>query len=328
MSSGYNIMVCEQQLAFKKVVIMKNIHTLADAITQLDSVEWGFHDAIDLDNLDELFQLEECRTIELGADLVAGTRRDRQELFFRTAPLQNHLNAWVPIPRACLAIVRALNKAEGLNALAQRAGLQRVQREAWPSDWIRWDPMPLPSIPVMTVNELAELCGGRHRVGARLLWWCAAAQDPQVFGYTALHRVRLLFGLGLWTRLRGREVQADRSLIDSMVAEARHLANHIETEATRKRSHKKHTLKDREFLLVAFLLQHHQDEIGNDREPLSQSEIAVQLGWSQAKVSRAFTKVFPGEGKIGYDRQFRAGKIRGFLERHVDGCVRVDGYAD
>ena len=90
----------------------------------------------------------------------------------------------MPADRNCCAACQPQRDPCGSLALSARA-LSQVR---------------LPSS--VAYGECERRVGGPHVFGARLLWWCAAAKDPEGFDYSLDFR-RQLWMLPIWTTLEG-----------------------------------------------------------------------------------------------------------------------------
>lgn len=211
----------------------KQCEPLLRAIAQLKRVSWEFSEAID-EELEDRFAEHEVRCEEYDKSRFPMDHSDRREHFFRNDGVSSHLAEWAAIPKACYAILRAFHAAGALVRLASQAGLEHVGSQASPSDWIEWKVEELSPTPPLSLAQFTKAVGGSHLVGCRLLWWCAAAKSPTEFGYSSWDRNGVMFGIPLWTRVKGNEVVSDRSLINLMVAEATRLADPGELDDWKK----------------------------------------------------------------------------------------------
>lgn len=80
--------------------------------------------------------------------------------------------------------VLTLADSHYLTALGELAHLTPQSESARPSNSIPFGPIPFPNAPPLAFDDYLDLCEGPHVFGARILWWCAAAQTPEEFGYS------------------------------------------------------------------------------------------------------------------------------------------------
>jgi hypothetical protein len=105
-----------------------------------------------------------------------------------------HLDRFKRLLDAAFAFVVELTEAGGQRILGERAGLPLLKKSARPSEWIQFGPVLPPNPPPLQVSEYEEGAGGPHVLGARLLWWCAAAKHSKEFGFSRS------FSQSLWTQ--------------------------------------------------------------------------------------------------------------------------------
>ena len=94
-----------------------------------------------------------------------------------------------------------------------------------------------------------------------------------------------------------------------------------------KRARRNTRRADDKLLLRNYLLVHHLPSRGGPvLEPLSQGEIAEELGWDQPRVSRAMKALFKVGAMKAYKSQLASGQLRGFLKRGEDGTTDVEAF--
>jgi len=95
---------------------------------------------------------------------------------------------------------------------------------------------------------------------------------------------------------------------------------------TKRKQARRRTVKEDIRLLRALLIAHHLESPTGERvEPLSQEEIGFDLGWSQPKVSRRMSEMFPEGGMKHYRRCFIDGlPVAGFKRLLRDGQQDIE----
>jgi len=83
----------------------------------------------------------------------------------------------------CSNFVTDLNSNSNFDLLANLADLKVEQRAKQRSRIHPYGKLLLPEDPFMSSKELELVCGGPDIMGARLLYWCAVAENPQLYGY-------------------------------------------------------------------------------------------------------------------------------------------------
>lgn len=97
-----------------------------------------------------------------------------------TIPLPPKLQQMCSI---CSNFVTELNSNSRFDLLAAGANLKVEQRAKQRSRIHPYGKLLLPDDPFMGTEELEVVCGGPDIVGARLLYWCAVAENPRLYGY-------------------------------------------------------------------------------------------------------------------------------------------------
>jgi hypothetical protein len=115
----------------------------------------------------------------------------------RTTALRNNFERFRELSRRCFRFVAALTHEGRQSLLGVRAGLMPAEPAARASLHVEFKPLSIPVIEDLPGSSYETLLGTPTEVGARLLWWCAAATDPQSFGYRADH-VSKLWDLPIW----------------------------------------------------------------------------------------------------------------------------------
>jgi hypothetical protein len=77
-----------------------------------------------------------------------------------------------------------LSEAGGQHILGERAGLQLLSPSEQPSELVRFRLLYPPDPPPLSELEYERKVGGPHVLGARLIWWCAAFESPEEFGFS------------------------------------------------------------------------------------------------------------------------------------------------
>lgn len=93
----------------------------------------------------------------------------------------------------------------------------------------------------------------------------------------------------------------------------------------KKRSRGNNAKLDRFLLGGALRTYHFPHNKSPVLKPVKQKELAKLLDWSQSKVSRQMSELFPAGGMEEYKEVFRRKRGRGFLKRLEDGRLEVDG---
>ncbi len=120
--------------------------------------------------------------------------------------------------------------------------------------------------------------------------------------------------------------------IKAAAMEERQLRSVAKAEAARKPKASKDKTKDKNRILIPFLLDHHKK---HGKEPLTVTEISARMtalvggGWSQPSVSRAMLGLYK-EGMSEYRRLCVSGAIlkKGILKRYEDGSADVDAIVE
>lgn len=111
--------------------------------------------------------------------------------WFRSQAMIPNQEGFNQLTERCFRLVSELSKEGGQTLLGTRADLQAASAHQRPSNWVEFKPQYPPDSPPLNGSEYEALLGGPHIFGARLLWWCAAANSPQEFGYSPgfAHRI-------------------------------------------------------------------------------------------------------------------------------------------
>lgn len=178
-------------------------------------VIWDFADAVDLETL----QLEAEKHLTdyrdyCGRELSEQEEEDGHHAFQCFHVLRKHLYEMQQLMEACHQFFVALTDAGAQELLAQRANLKEIPAARWPSQLVHYPQAPLPSC--VTYGECEYCVGGPHVLGARLLWWCAAAKDPKAFDYSLDFRLRLWM-LPIWTKLEEGKGLANPKPIEAII---------------------------------------------------------------------------------------------------------------
>ncbi len=103
--------------------------------------------------------------------------------WLRNQAMLRHLDQFDRLIELCGTFVDEITKIGKQSILAIRGGLTKAPVHQRPSRKVEFKRELLPDRPPLSVSEYETLLGGPHVFGARLLWWCAAAKNPNKFGY-------------------------------------------------------------------------------------------------------------------------------------------------
>ena len=104
--------------------------------------------------------------------------------WIRSQAMFRHLEQFRYLMELCSDFVNALTKTGKQSILGTRAGLPQASLHERASPRIEFKPVAVPDLPPLSCSEYETVVGGAHVLGARILWWCAAALEPKRFGYT------------------------------------------------------------------------------------------------------------------------------------------------
>ena len=104
--------------------------------------------------------------------------------WLRAQLMRRHLDEFRQLTDAALRFFLELTEAGGQCILGERARLPVLKRSEQPHSRIQFDHVNPPDPPPLSIDEYEQKVGGPHVLGARLLWWCAAAVAPTRFGYS------------------------------------------------------------------------------------------------------------------------------------------------
>lgn len=105
-------------------------------------------------------------------------------IWLRREAMSRNWNSFEQLIQNANEFVLNLTDSHYLTALGELAHLTPQSESARPSDSILFSPIPIPDAPPLAFDDYLDLCEGPHVFGARILWWCAAAQTPERFGYS------------------------------------------------------------------------------------------------------------------------------------------------
>lgn len=95
---------------------------------------------------------------------------------------RNH-NNFVRLVESCDQFFWELTRAGRQQILGSRANLPLLEGAARPHPDVAFGPIAPLQTPPLATDAYEMQVGGPHVLGARLLWWCAAAAAPSKFGY-------------------------------------------------------------------------------------------------------------------------------------------------
>ena len=105
--------------------------------------------------------------------------------WLRSQAMMRNFDEFNRLIDSCDRFVEELTKIGKQSILGTRAALKKATTHERPSPKIEFQPEFTPHHPPLSNFEYETLVGGPHVLGARLLWWCAAATNPQKYGYSA-----------------------------------------------------------------------------------------------------------------------------------------------
>lgn len=190
-----------------------------DSIHQFyHGVEWDWVEPIDdqaeLDRQWEAYQhgLEET---SLGRRLSHEEADHWRPSWLRSSRAFLHVAEFRKLTSMAHRFYTELAEAGGEDLLGERAELERLTPVMQPSKLVRFKAEYPPDPPTLWTTEYERWVGGPHVVGARLVWWCAAAESPTEFGYPRDFFNRLL-AQSIWTVIQDNTVMANRSAVSLM----------------------------------------------------------------------------------------------------------------
>lgn len=123
-----------------------------------------------------------------------------------------HIDELRQLTRTIYAFFIELSQAGGQQILGERAGLPLLTQSMQPSDLVRFGPIYPPDPPPLSEVEYERKVGGRSVLGARLIWWCAAAESPEEFDFPVNFSPELLFQ-PYWAVDQGYTVRANHAAL-------------------------------------------------------------------------------------------------------------------
>lgn len=129
--------------------------------------------------------LAELQSEQYGRPLSELEEANERSRYVRTRLCHRKLLILRSVSDFANMFVRNLAEAGVLEYLGHRAALPALKRAAWPSDWISFGPVCPPMPSPLSIHDFERAVGGPHVLGAKLVWWCAAAKTPRSFGFDA-----------------------------------------------------------------------------------------------------------------------------------------------
>jgi hypothetical protein len=150
--------------------------------------------------------------------------------WLRAQSVLRHLNEFGQLLSAAHAFFIELTNAGGQITLGERAQLQPASESERPSSLVQFQPANPPDPPPLDPVEYERQMGGPHVLGARLLWWCAAAKSPEPFGFTPGFSHKL-WTQPIWTLNQDRNVRANPRVVPLLQHAASHVCDVLQREA-------------------------------------------------------------------------------------------------
>lgn len=188
---------------------------LSHALENVQALRWNWVvELVDQEELEEewgacLNSLEQVRYHRSLSEVEEQYERSR---WLRCRALMRHLNEFRSLTATAHALVLELSKANGQEILAERAGLSPLKRTKQPPDMVKYRPVYPPRKPAIQTIVYERQTGGPHVLGARLLWWLAAAEASENFGYTA-DFYHTLWTQPIWSVHASNTVKANEAVL-------------------------------------------------------------------------------------------------------------------
>ncbi|MEO2032570.1 MAG: helix-turn-helix domain-containing protein [Planctomycetaceae bacterium] len=148
--------------------------------------------------------------------------------------------------RAARACWDLIDSAGNQQLLGRRAGLEIASVGARPSSGVQCQPLLPPNDPPFAFNQYCRHFGGPHRMGAILLWWCAAAMTPTEFGFASGFSGELI-RQPFWFEVGHDLCVADQRPVQLMVESATFIVNR---SAQRNTAEEDETLENSPFYAI------------------------------------------------------------------------------
>ncbi|KKK95630.1 hypothetical protein LCGC14_2670860 [marine sediment metagenome] len=159
---------------------------LRDALSQFDAIDWRFVD----NNGDRKSMAREwdATLAHITNHPAYGQLSDADELYERSRWLRSrlilqHVDKLRELADLAFRFFFELTQAGGQYLLGERAGLSPLRSSQQPHSEVRFAPKYPPDPPPLDIGTYEQVVGGPHVLGARLIWWLAAANAPTDFGY-------------------------------------------------------------------------------------------------------------------------------------------------
>ena len=182
---------------------------LANARDKLLRFKWDFSDEIDAE---ELQSLTGRSLIHKGdhfdRELSSQEEEETRAIVPGAFVVQPHLGELGELFNLCYNFFVELTQAGYQHILAERAQLPSLPIAQRPTTNVCFGPVPLPDPLPLSYLAWERAAGSPHVLGARLLWWGAAAECPAEFGYECDFRSRFQF-LPIWTFIQDHVGYAD-----------------------------------------------------------------------------------------------------------------------
>ena len=164
--------VSEDSLFKKSAEILTNFSWEIPSFLLTDEIrQWGVR------------YLEDVKGEKYGRELSESEEDYEWSRWLRSQAMLPNLNSFNQLCTQCHEFVDGLSKIGKQSILGTRAGLKNALIHERPSSGVEFKPELPPHQSPLSCHEYESSLGGPHVFGARLLWWCAAGNSPEKFGY-------------------------------------------------------------------------------------------------------------------------------------------------
>ena len=169
---------------------------LQKALSALEQIEWNWsdpepHEESELNSVERWEKYLHDYGNYTNHRLSDAEEEDLRARWFRSDFIDRHSNKFDELAHASLRFFNELEKAGGQSVLGARARFSGLESSQYPHSQVHFAVEDLPNASLLDIAEYEKAAGGPHVLGARLLWWCAAAKHPKSFNLPPDFSLRL-----------------------------------------------------------------------------------------------------------------------------------------
>ena len=169
-----------------KIQSPNSFYSLEQAAAKLKNFDWNPRFFSRTEELEDAYRHYARGLIDakLGRDLTEQEDEYHWSRWFRSQAMIPNLDRFKLLTELSFSFIDELTRVRKQSILGTRAALGKATIHQRPSRNIEFKPESIPDDPPLDISQYEKLLGGPHVLGARLLWWCAAAKSPKQFGYS------------------------------------------------------------------------------------------------------------------------------------------------